>query len=105
EHVPQALPYGTSIEGLGLREVAEADESIQTLSRGYGAPARPRSVVMPSPMKSEAVRRSPRPATGGPAGAPPPPPAQSPPPAAGQAKQKKGSIIDRLRDAFMPMDD
>jgi Ca-activated chloride channel family protein len=72
EHVPQALPYGTSIEGLGLREEAEME---------MYAPAQTRAGVLRSAMPMRA-RHAPAPAMGAPQGAGGMPPGAPPPPPA-----------------------
>lgn len=87
EHVPQALPYGTSIEGLGLREAAMP--TIQTLARmpmQSGSIAAPRGMRMPAPMSPAPSR--PR-SYSGPTGAPPPP-------AAALKKMKKQDLRGRI---------
>ncbi len=111
EEIPQALPYGMSVEGLGLRtsvanDVFE-DESVQTLSRSMAyAPAmsRPMSGAMPYPARAPSPPPSPEAArpTAPPPAQPAPPPPQGrrapapPPPAARSAPPPEAPRVMRL---------
>ncbi len=113
--VPQALPHGMSVEGLGLR----AQAPIQSMAYAARSVAAPRpSLARPSPAPPPPAA----PAMGG-TGAPPPPeekaeafddeleadaslsrarvaePVQKPAPQ-GEAKKDKGGFFERVRGAF-----
>ncbi|MEO6574829.1 MAG: hypothetical protein ABIP89_13375, partial [Polyangiaceae bacterium] len=111
ETMPQALPYGTSIEGLGLREAAMPTLQMPMTMDSLAAPRR---MVMPAP-SAPTASRSRSYAGPGSGGAPPPPRAMGraappPPPAEEEAdaderdeeKTMVSSLVDRIRDAFTP---
>lgn len=76
ERVPQALPYGTSIEGFGLREVAETTRPQMHVLASYAAA--PRSMAMPAPARGgSAGGGAPVDALNSPTAAAPPPQEQT----------------------------
>ena len=49
QRIPQELPFGVSVDGLGLRHAASAGRPMQAQAVAGGAPMRPRGVFMPPP--------------------------------------------------------